>query len=65
MLTDRKWNFLFGNSLPTTLLVDSDGVMRGWDAWASNERTFIITRLFNIVVGEVSKDTFDFPQQSD
>ena len=64
MLTLGQWNFLFGGSLPATLLVDSKGIIHGWDYWATNERTFAMTRLFNIVIGEIPSKVFQFPTPS-
>jgi hypothetical protein len=60
-----KWNILYADTLPTTVFVDSSNVVRGWEFWYPNERTYVITRLFNIVTGTIPKDVFAFPDPSD
>ena len=57
-----QWNFLFNDIVPTTVLVDEDNVIHGYDIWSPVLRTYVITRLFNIVVGEFSSEVFNFPQ---
>lgn len=47
---------------PVTVLVDGTQVIHGYDYWDPNERTYAITRLFNIVTGELPGYLFEFPQ---
>ncbi len=56
------WNFLFGGSIPVSAFVDGNGVVHGYNFWDPNQRTYVITRLFNIVTGTIAKDVFDFPR---
>lgn len=44
------------------MLVDGNSVIHGYDYWDPNERTYAITRLFNIVVGKLPAELFEFPQ---
>ena len=60
--TLSKWNILYAGSIPTTVMVDSENVIHGYEFWAPDQRTFVITRLFNIVTGKISKDVFAFPR---
>lgn len=52
---------MYAGVLPTTILVDDKNLIHGWDFWDNNERTYAITRLFNIVTGRIPKQVFDFP----
>lgn len=56
-----NWNILYGNTVPANVLVDDYGIIHGWDYWSPNERTYVITRLFNIVAGHIDKQIFTFP----
>ncbi|KAI9677498.1 MAG: hypothetical protein M1817_006452 [Caeruleum heppii] len=59
-----EWNILYQGVIPVTVLVDGDGddaVVVGYDLFSPNLRTRVITRFFNIVVGELRKELFDFP----
>jgi hypothetical protein len=60
--TLSMWNIMYAGSIPTTIMVDDEGVIHGYDFWDTNLRTYVITRLFNIVTGKISKDVFAFPQ---
>lgn len=60
--TLTKWNLLYAGTIPTTVFLDENNVLHGYDYWAPNERTYATTRLFNVVIGEIPKDVFDFPQ---
>ena len=48
--------------LPVTLLLDGNITICGYDFWSPDERTYVITRFFNIVIGELNAELFDFPQ---
>jgi hypothetical protein len=56
-----QWNFFY-SGVPVTVFVDAQGVVHRYDYWATNERTFATTRLFNIAVGKIAADVFDFPK---
>ena len=57
-----QWNILYAGSIPTTVMVDSENVVHGYNFWAPDQRTYVTTRFFNIVTGKIPKDVFAFPQ---
>ena len=57
----QEWNIVYAGAIPATLRIDDDGVVHGFDYWSPHERTFVITRLFNIVPVEPPAKVFDFP----
>ena len=61
-LTLVQWNILYAGSIPATVLVDNEGIIHGFDYWSPNKRTYVITRLFNIIAKEPSVDVFEFPK---
>ena len=57
----QEWNILYDGTIPATLLIDDHGIAHGFDYWSPHERTFVITRLFNIATVEPPAKAFDFP----
>ena len=52
---------MFQGAIPAKILLDENNVVQGYDYWATNERTYVITRLFNIILGKIDEKVFDFP----
>jgi hypothetical protein len=52
---------MFQGAIPTRVLLDQDHVIRGYDFWAADARTYVVTRFFNIIVGTLNSDVFEFP----
>ena len=57
----QQWNILYGGSIPVTLYVSADNIIQGYDFWGLDRRTYVITRFFNIEVGQIGSDVFGFP----
>jgi hypothetical protein len=53
---------MYEGAVPATLQVDNKGVIHGFDYWSPHERTFVITRLFNIITAEPPAKVFEFPK---
>lgn len=45
-----------------TVLVDSNGIVHGFDFFNPDQRTYAITRFFNIVIATLDSRLFNFPQ---
>jgi hypothetical protein len=43
--------------------IDASGTVVGYDFYDVTTRTGIATRFFNIVLGEIGKEVFDFPKK--
>ena len=56
---------MYEDVIPATLRVDAEGVIHGFDYWSPHDRTFVITRLFNIVAKEPQAEMFEFPDPYD
>ncbi|KAI4120854.1 MAG: hypothetical protein LQ338_006716 [Usnochroma carphineum] len=56
-----SWDLMYQGAIPVTVRVDSSNQVSGYDYFAADQRTRVITHLFNIIVGEVDATTFDFP----
>ncbi|MCJ1403214.1 hypothetical protein MMC11_006437 [Xylographa trunciseda] len=55
------WNIMYQESIPVTLLLSQKNVVQGYDFWATNMRTYVVTRFFNILIGKIDAEVFDFP----
>ena len=44
------------------MYVDAHGVLAGYDFWGLDQRTYVITRFFDVVVGKIAADVFVFPK---
>ncbi|KAL9038356.1 MAG: hypothetical protein Q9214_005309, partial [Letrouitia sp. 1 TL-2023] len=56
-----SWDILYQGRIPATVNVGSDGGVTGYDFFAVDLRTRVITRFFNIVLSEIEEDVFKFP----
>ena len=54
---------MYENSGPVTVYLDSSGTVVGYDFYDVSTRTGIVNRFFNIELGEVDKQVFDFPKE--
>ena len=52
---------MFQGVMSTRVLLDKDEVVQGYDLWGPDSRTYVVTRFFNIIVGEIDAEVFDFP----
>lgn len=59
-----QWNIMYGSMLPTTVLLDKHDIVQGFDFWKTDSRTRVITRFFNVMVGKIKEEVFEFPQQA-
>ena len=59
----EQWNIMYHSVIPTTILLNKDNVIQGYDFWKTDARTRVITRFFNIMLGKIDSKVFDFPQQ--
>jgi len=58
-----QWKIAFENSGPVTVYLDSSGTVVGYDFYDVMTRTGIVNRFFNIELGEIDKEVFDFPKE--
>lgn len=58
------WDILYQDSIPLTVLLDESNIIQGYDFLGPDTRARTITRFFNIIVGPVDSDVFDFPCQT-
>ena len=54
---------MYAGTIPATVLVDEQNIVQGYDFWSPNRRTYVITRFFNIAIGKIAADVFDFPER--
>jgi hypothetical protein len=52
---------LYQGAIPVTILLDEDNTIQGYDFLGTETRARAITRFFNIMVGQIGKELFDFP----
>jgi hypothetical protein len=52
---------LFQGAIPAKILLDKNDVIQGYDYWGTDQRTYVITRFFNIILGTIGSEVFDFP----
>jgi hypothetical protein len=52
---------LFQGAIPAKILLDKNDVIQGYDYWGTAQRTYVITRFFNIILGTIRSEVFDFP----
>ena len=52
---------MFHGAIPAKVLLDKNDVVQGYDYWSTNERTYVVTRFFNIILGKIDENVFDFP----
>lgn len=58
----QSWNVLIGGSIPAIIYLDTKNVLLGYDFWGAERRTKVMTRFFNIVVGNMDEKVFkSFP----
>jgi len=55
------WNVMYQGAIPVTLLLDQKNVVQGYDFWVTNTGAYVVTRFFNILIGEISAEIFEFP----
>jgi hypothetical protein len=56
-----QWNIMFQGTIPAKILLDKNDVVQGYDYWGTEARTYVITRFFNIILGKIGSEVFDFP----
>jgi hypothetical protein len=56
-----QWHILFQGAIPAKILLDKNDVIQGYDYWGTDQRTYVITRFFNIILGTIGSEVFDFP----
>lgn len=57
-----QWNLLYGDRVPVIVYLDEANVFVGFDFWAAERRTKVVTRFFSNAVGEIDAEVFeDFP----
>jgi hypothetical protein len=49
-------------NLPARVYLDVENVVRGYDFYDTASRTGVVTRFFNIQVGELDDSIFEFPR---
>ena len=52
---------MFQGSIPAKLLLNKNNILQGYDYWGTEQRTYVITRFFNIILGKIDAKVFDFP----
>jgi hypothetical protein len=52
---------LYQGAIPVTILLDEANVIQGYDFLGKETRARAITRFFNIIVGPIAEEVFDFP----
>ncbi len=52
---------MYQGMIPVKLLLDKSNIVQGYDFWGTDERTYVITRFFNIILGKIDAKVFDFP----
>lgn len=52
---------MYQGVIPVTVLLDQNNVIQGYDFWSKVRRTYVVTRFFNIIVGPINGNVFDFP----
>ena len=53
---------MYESAGPVTVYLDASGIVVGYDFYDVTTRTGIVTRFFNIELGEIGKEVFDFPE---
>ena len=52
---------MYQGVVPVTVRVNADNTVTGYDFFAVDLRTRVITNFFNIILGEIDKTVFEFP----
>ncbi|KAI9791620.1 MAG: hypothetical protein M1816_003706 [Peltula sp. TS41687] len=58
------WEVLYQSIIPVTLYLNSENSITRYDYFAPDRRTKVITKLFNIILGETDAAVFEFPKCS-
>ncbi|KAL9608353.1 MAG: hypothetical protein Q9167_006809 [Letrouitia subvulpina] len=56
-----SWEVLYQERIPVIVSVGSEGEVTGYDFFAVDLRTRVITKFFNVVLSEIEEDVFSFP----
>ncbi|KAJ9608254.1 hypothetical protein H2200_007242 [Cladophialophora chaetospira] len=58
----QSWDLLYGGAISVTIYLDVKNVLLGFDFFGPGRRTKVITRFFNIMIGEIDIGVFEnFP----
>ena len=52
---------MYEGAIPAVILLNENGIIQGYNFWGTDQRTYVITRFFNIILGKIDKDVFGFP----
>lgn len=53
-----KWHLLYGDSVSVTVYLDKENTFLGFDFWGPSRRTKVLTRFFDVVVGQIDANVF-------
>ncbi|KAF7513928.1 hypothetical protein GJ744_006542 [Endocarpon pusillum] len=56
-----SWDILYQGAIPVTVLLGEDNIIQGYDFVGPETRARAITRFFNIIVGPIGREVFEFP----
>jgi hypothetical protein len=58
-----QWSILYQNAIPVTIFVNAFDTVVGYDYFSPGLRTRVVTEFFNILIGPVPDEVFQWPQQ--
>ncbi|PMD49643.1 uncharacterized protein K444DRAFT_712649, partial [Hyaloscypha bicolor E] len=58
-----SWSILYQNAIPVTIFVNAFDTVVGYDYFSPGLRTRVVTEFFNILIGPVPDEVFQWPQQ--
>lgn len=56
-----QWEIIYQGALPVTILVDAENTVVGYEYFSPVQRTRVVTNFFNVILGEMGAEVFDFP----
>ena len=57
-----QWKIVYESAGPVTVYLDANELVVGYDFYDVTSRTGIVARFFNIELGEIGEEVFNFPK---